>query len=199
MASRSALILAGAILAGCSNAPDPDPGGVEPYARYLGALELARAGNPEDIERLKKLLEDPDPFVRSGAVVAFGSLGDPRHVPLIIEMTYAIVADGEVRNTPLVRSEACRVLAQLGDPSAVEALLSVLRGDEAPEVRRVAARALETFAGRPGVLEALVRALSDRDVSVAQNAWVVLRRVSGRDDLRRDHDAWAEWLKNRAP
>ncbi|MBI2932672.1 MAG: HEAT repeat domain-containing protein [Planctomycetes bacterium] len=188
------------VVAACSNGPTANTKSLDAYERYLGALELAEGGDPIDARDLLGLLADPDPLARDGAVVALGLLGDSQHTSAVINMLYERVeADGQVRNTPLVRADACRTLARLRDERAVPALLNVLKGDTDEGVRRTAALALESFADRPGVVEALVDAMGDSGVSVAHDAHGVLARVSGRDDLPRDPAAWREWLKSRTP
>lgn len=218
------LFLAALAVAGCSSAPKPDPKSMEPYERYLGALELSRSGDPVDERELVRLLDDPDPLARDGAVVALGRLAKPEHVPLLIDALFEKVEEefacrthpeivGKVpgacricgaelqrreatRNTTLVRADACRALAGLRDPRAARPMLSVLSGDTSLEVRRVAALALEAFADQRPVLEGLVEAVGDPHVPVAHNAWLTLRKLSG-VDLPRNADAWRSWLRQR--
>lgn len=191
-----ALALGAALLPGCSGGPEANLSSPEPYERYLAALELT-AGRPEDVKILQKLLEDPDPLARCGAVVAFGRIGRAEHSPLVVEMLFEKVEkDGQVRNTPLVRAEACRTLARIGDPKSLAPLGGVLRGDTSVEVRRTAALALERF--MPAAGEALVAAVGDRDASVAHSAHAVLCRVSGRD-FPREVKPWQDWLRAQTP
>lgn len=192
----------------CVSSVSPDPNGAEPYARYLGALDLAARGDDKGVLRL---LEDPHPLVRSGAITALVQLGKAEYLPQLIDMTYETVLPGEdaSRNDPQVRSDACRALAALRDPRGVPPLIGALR-DGAVEVRRTAALSLEPFAERQDVLEALVNALPRRlasgerpaaneetSAAVQHNAHVVLCRAANRADLPRERDPWLEWLKQR--
>ncbi len=231
MVRTVSFLLAAAIAAGCATGPKPDPQGLDPYARYLGAVELAKTGDPVDAREIVRMLEDADELARDGAVVALGQLRRPEHVPALIEMTFERIEQartcpkhpeivrsvpdacplcgaelqavpgsrGGVRSTPLVRADAVRALAVIGDARAVAAVCGALRGDGSIEVRRTAALALEAFADQRAALEALVDALEDRAAAVSHNAHGTLCRIARRDDLPRKAAPWREWLRGRTP
>jgi len=196
-AARALVILSCVLLPGCGVSVAPDPNSDEPYARYLGALDLADRGDDAGVVRL---LADPEPLVRSGAVVALARMGRLEYVPQVVDMIFERVDPGETesRNDPLVRSDACRALAKLRDVRGVPPMISALRGDSSVEVRRTAALCLGAFADQPAALEALVDAVGDKTVPVAHNAHVVLCRIARRTDLPREKEPWAQWLKEGA-
>jgi HEAT repeat protein len=229
--NRWLLAAAALVVPGCGGTIDPDPKGLEPYARYRGALVLAQSGDALDERELLALLKDPHPLARDGAVVALGIVGKREHVPALIDMAFetveedgacpahpeirrmtpakcpkcgaALVPDTlsrkEVRNTPLVRADACRALAKIRDPRAIRPLIGVLRGDFSVDVQRAAVLSLEAFADQTEALEAVIDAVGSANAPVAYNAHRVLSRVARRDDIPPQRDEWLKWLKSRAP
>jgi HEAT repeat protein len=189
-------LLALLLLPGCGTSVAPDPNSDEPYARYLGALDLADRGDDAGVVRL---LADPHPLVRSGAVLALARMGRAEYVPQVVDMIFERVEPGETesRNDPLVRSDACRALAKMRDARGLPPMISALRGDSSVDVRRTAALCLEAFADQPAALEALVDAVGDKTVPVAHNAHLVLCRIAKRTDLPRAKEPWSQWLKDR--
>lgn len=113
------------------------------------------AGHPspsaELLSTLEEALEGHDPAVRLVAVEVFGRLG-----PDAVEPLLGALEDPD----HLVRCAAVDALAGLMDPRATAPLLLRLRTDGEEEVREHAAWALGE-SGDPGVVPALVSALSD--------------------------------------
>jgi hypothetical protein len=114
---------------------------VEPLAEVLSK------GLPPDL--LSRIPGDAPVAVRLKAVVALGSINDPRATRLL----GALVRDPH----PLVRAEACTGLGRArGDTAALGALVNALR-DPDPLVRENAVRALGAL-GNPDAVPALTAA-----------------------------------------
>lgn len=104
-------------------------------------------------------------------IVAMGNSGDPRYVPELI----AALRDGNGN----VRRLAASALGKIGDPRAVEPLLTLLARESKPQVRQYAIKALGKI-GDPRARAALERIASDpqeRDYNVkaARTALMSLR------------------------
>lgn len=164
--------------------------------RALGTLGLASmpfANEPVYVRLFEQNFEDPDPAVRLAAIRGLALHGDPTHLPLLVRA----LSDDE----SLVRLEAARGLQRLHHPEAIEPLLTAVRepdprrpnlpAEPQPEVRAAAAYALGQYAERRVVL-ALIAALNDSDLTVANNARQALRTLTGQD-LGPDHAAWTDW------
>ena len=100
---------------------------------------------------LEAAMEDPEPAVRLVAVEVFGRLGKDAVEPLL-----GVLTDADRQ----VRCAAVDALAGLMDPRATAPLIVRLNTDGEEEVREHAAWALGE-SGDPGVIPALVKALSD--------------------------------------
>jgi len=183
---RRAMLLL--VLAGCSSGPVPNLESRDPYERYLGALEAADSGRPEEVKKVEALLKDPDPLARTGAVVALAKAKPPGTLALVTGM----LSDAD----PGVRTEAVRAVASFKDASSVPALVAVLDSDGGPvEPKRVAALALGEYGDQPPVREALLKALADRESGVSYNAYRSLVKVTGKQDLPRAREAAEQALK----
>ena len=95
----------------------------------LTQLEVKEAFLP-----LRRVLTDPDPAVRQGAVAALGELGDRRALTAFRER---LLFDA----SPGVRTEAAYRLGKLGDHRELQALDEAARDDASPMVRVWADRA----------------------------------------------------------
>jgi HEAT repeat protein len=104
---------------------DDDPRVVEAVATGLGELG-ATAAVPWLIDTA---VGHPDRLVREAAVAALGAIGDPRGLPVLLQ----ILATGP----PQVRRRAVVALTVFDDP-AVEPALLAARSDRNPMVREVA-------------------------------------------------------------
>ncbi len=139
------------------------------------AAEVApRLGTVVPARSLLTLLADADPLVAEAAAFALGerSTTGPR---VIAELTRAATGHDD----PLVREAAVAALGAIGDPSALEAVLSAC--DDKPAVRRRAVLALAAFEGDE--VEARLRAaLTDRDWQVRQAAADLLGEGGNGDD-----------------
>jgi len=180
--------------ASCSGGPDPDVKSSYPYGRYLGALELAENPNAENVRQIVELLSDPEPLVRSGAVVALGKIGRAEFVQHLIPLL-----DPQLEASALVRSDVCIAFQTLKNPQAIPQLLTCLRSDPEGAVRREAAKGLPAFGKKDEILEALVQAIADPDPGAAWRAHVSLQELTGAKEVAMTTEAWAAYLKDRRP
>lgn len=162
----------------------------DPDKRYRGTLLLANApwgGEPVYLELYRKASADPDPGVRSVAIRGLALHGTPADVPLILNQI-----DDDAAS---LRWECARALQRLHNPEAVPALLRRLdiTVEQEPIVREAAAGALAQYP-QERVLDGLIAALRDRDLSVSRTANDSLRTLSGQD-LGENFRAWVAWKK----
>ncbi len=119
----------------------------------IGAIYEAQAEpTPENVVKIRGMLEDPDPDVRATAMNVL--------VGLKVDDSAELALDGLADEHFFVRSIAAKLLADLGDRAHVEVLLRKLETDEHPLVRQRAAEALERLDGETAII-GLVAALSD--------------------------------------
>lgn len=167
--------------------------------RYRGTLLLANepfGGQPIYMELYLDNIKDPDPSVRAAATRAIGNHGSPDQVPILIERLHD--------SDRLVRAEAARGLQRLHNPVAIKPLLGALREfrdatgefppEPDPDVRAEAADALGQYADNT-VVQGLIQALSDSNLSVNRNTLRSLRTLTGQD-FGYDRRAWLEWYKS---
>lgn len=182
------------LLGACSSGPDPDVKSPHPYGRYLGALELAGNPSAEEVRTLVGLLDDPEPLVRSGAVVTMRRIGRPEFAQHLIPKL-----DPQIEPSALVRTDACIAVAALKNPDGIVPLLGVLQSDPEGGVRREAAKALPAFGKKPEILDRLTQAVGDPDVGVAWRSHVSLRELTGAKEVAMTSEAWAAYLKDHPP
>lgn len=169
---------------------------VDPYdadKRYRGTLLLLNApwgGEPVYVDLYSRAIDDEDPSVRAAGARGLAFHGGPEHVPLIVKH----LADQD----RLLRWECARALQRLHNPVAVPELIKRLEPKTEDEaiVRQAVAEALGQYA-EPKVVDGLIAALADRDLTVHQAARRSLRTLTGQD-LGADLRAWVAWRK-RAP
>lgn len=161
--------------------------------RWVAVRVLGQARLPGSLAVLERLLADPMPAVRAAAVAALADYGQ-----------------GAAAITPLledpalmVRGAAADALGVLRDLATVPALAGALADPtgfyqgQSTWVRRHYVTALGDIGSRTAV-DALVRALDDRDPGVVDEALVSLRKVMGYDYAegrsREEHiQAWKRW------
>jgi HEAT repeats len=167
--------------------------------RYVGTLGLANqrfANEPPYIALFELNAADADPSVRIASLRGLSMHGDSSHAPILVKA----LADKD----KLVRLEAARGLQRLHNDVAIDPLIIASRepaqqgsakllSEPEAEVRVQAASALGQYPQRK-VLQALIAALDDSDLSVNRAALVSLRTLTGQD-LGLDHTAWLEWLE----
>lgn len=148
-----------------------------PDERQSGILLLSNApwGGADVYVRLYRMaLQDEDSAVRSAAVRALGLHGEPNDAPEVA----GLLSDPD----RLVRWEAGRTLQRLHNPLVVGSLISSLdqRRESSSQVRAAAATALGQYAEQR-VLDALVLALDDPDLTVNAAARQSLSVLTGQD------------------
>ncbi len=175
----SAVLTAG--LAGCAD------------DRQTGILLLSNApwGGSDVYVRLYRLaLDDQDAAVRTAAVRALGLHGAPSDA----ERVSSLLSDQD----RLVRWESARTLQRLHNPAAVVSLIRALDGRTEVErqVRAEAATALGQYAEQR-VLDALILALDDPDLTVNAAARQSLRVLTGTDHGYEPRP-WVEFVRGRS-
>jgi hypothetical protein len=161
-----------------------------PDERRLGIAILNHKGFdglPRTEQYVRTLaVGETNPLVRGAAVRAqVHGGGDAEAVETLIRAT----GDAD----PYVRAEACTVLGELTDPSAIEPLTKVLTEDAVSDCRAAAARALAACKDRKAAL-ALAGHVADEDFLVAYSCREGLIACTGRD-LGYDPAAWRQWLE----
>ncbi len=164
---------------------------VDPYdadKRARGMLILANqpfGGERVYIDVYRLALNDEDPAVRAVAVRALALHGTTEDAERIAEH----LDDGD----RLLRWESARGLQRLHNTATIDPLLERLdtEKESQPEVRAAAARALGQYA-EAVVLEGLISALDDRDLTVNRAAKWSLKTLTGQD-FRYDVREWVAW------
>jgi HEAT repeat protein len=173
----------------------------KPNIRLKAFLALAKDKNQEVLLELRKLLNDPDPKVRTIATLKFGEFGDEsifenfRSIILSgnqrdkIEALRILAARGET-NEPnisnilflalkdkrmLIRIEAIRTMGAIKDRHSVRHLIDVLDSKNY-NVRLIATRALGEIGGDLAV-DPLISSLVDNSVEVRRAAHDALRKI----------------------
>jgi HEAT repeat protein len=137
------------------------------------------------VQRLAVMAQsDPEPLVRSAALSAL-TVQDPERA---LDVATRIRTDTD----DMVRWDAVKVIGRLGDTNSVGVLIGVLRNDASRDARREAARALARFE-EPRVVDALIDALEDEDLSVAHAARISLTRLNLGVDLGMKPGPWRRW------
>jgi HEAT repeat protein len=175
------------LLASCSG-PEANTRSKDPYDRYLGVREIGQARDVASEPELVRLLDDPHYLVVTGVLESMAEIGRKEYLPYALPRLKV--------GHPMVRAQACATVAAVGGAEGLEPVLSVLKDDSEASVRRAAVKAL---AFRYGTLararEALVEAVGDRDASLSLMAHERLRELTGRTDLPRTKEAWAQAVR----
>jgi HEAT repeat protein len=103
-------------------------------------------------------LASEDLEVRRSAVVALGRIADPRATPALVNT---------LRDESLA-IDAANALAQIGDPQALDGLLSLIGSDDA-SIRQAAVSALNSLAA-PQMAKRIIPLLHDPDPNVRESA-----------------------------
>ena len=142
-----------------------------PIVRYWGAMLLARYPTLA-VDRLRRLVGDPDPAVRRAALETLGAHGDREALAAVLGCL-----DDEVM---FVRAHACRAAGRLGGLAIVPRLLPLL-ADEEWWVREATKQTLR--AAGEGVASFLVPVLEWGDRFARNGAAEVLQDVGVLDRL----------------
>ncbi|MDQ2799935.1 MAG: hypothetical protein M3Y13_09860, partial [Armatimonadota bacterium] len=128
-------------------------------ARAQAALAIGRFASPSAIASLVVALGDFDARVRDSALAGVQSAGPPAVGPLTAALT-----------RPDTGAAAAQALGGIGNPAAVAALNAVLANPATPVAVREGATVGLGRSGNPAVIPTLVRALGDKDGTVASAA-----------------------------
>lgn len=187
MRAMKGLVWAVLLLASCSG-PSPNTRSKDPYDRYLGAREIGAARDVASEPELVRLLDDPHYLVITGVLESMAEIGRKEYLPYALPRLKG--------GHPMVRGQACATVAAVGGPEGLEPVLAALKDDPDPGVRRAAVKAV---AARYGTLartrEALAEAVGDKDASLAHLAHEKLRELTGRQDVPREKEAWAQAVR----
>jgi HEAT repeat protein len=189
---------------------DPDPGVRRRLANELGRMGGPGADGQADpgadgqadpdvatwaAPLALALLADDDGLVAESAAWALGELlgtsdDDDGHDPpdglttgassLMTGVVGALGTAATDHDDPLVREAAAAALGAIGHPDGLAAVLAATQ--DKPTIRRRAVIALAAFSGQPGVHDALMRALGDRDWQVRQAAAILADEPNSSDD-----------------
>lgn len=180
------LILSG----GCTPDRIPNLDSPDPYERALGVLDLEYPLPDAELERkIPGYLDDPHPLVRDSAMIVMSELGLRRYAGKIVPF----LRDPHEQ----VRVRACITLGEMKVEITRADVAKALREDASPNVRREAVRALAEFGPQPDVLAALLDGVRDKHPSVRYNSHEMLRRLTKRDDVPRDAEAWEKVVGTR--
>lgn len=154
-----------------------DENSLEPLVRTLQDMNteirntvvksLANFGEPA-VENLIEALKFKTWFVREGAAVALGEIGDNRAVQPLLE---ALKDENEY-----VRSEAAKALGKTGDKKAYYPVLRLLLDSERGAVRAAAAEALGSLQDERAV-QNLIASLRDKDADVSEKSALALAKI----------------------
>lgn len=150
----------------------------DPYTQRYAFMAI---GNPASTQ----VKPDPSPNVRAAALRALNLSRDGSRTPVYI----ASLED----NSPRVRLEAAKALANIPDAGAIKPLIKLLKDrNEDQDVRIAAADALRCYRDSM-VARALIEALGYRNFGIVHEAHQSLRFIAG-EDLGYDANAWLEWV-----
>jgi HEAT repeat protein len=137
--------------------------------RSRAALALSAIGDARVIPALFPLLKDRDDEVRIAACVAIGKFRDPSTFD---EITNVLLDDPKIE----VRQAAAKVLGETKHPAAIPFLMEALRDSFWWYEKEQSAQVLLTAIEGMGlaVVEPLIEALADREVTVRKYAAMVL-------------------------
>jgi HEAT repeat protein len=175
------------LLASCSG-PEPNTLSKDPYERYLGVKEIGVAGDVAAEPELLRLLDDPHYLVVTGVLEVMARFGRKEYLPYVLPRLKS--------GHPMVRAQAIETVAAIAGAEGLDPIASVLASDPDPAVRRPAVKVLAAVYGKnPKARQAFVEALGDKDPSVAYMAYQKLCELTGRNDLPRSKEAWAQAIQ----
>ncbi|MCE2885318.1 MAG: HEAT repeat domain-containing protein [Planctomycetaceae bacterium] len=160
-----------------------DPNDRENARRGTVLLANAPWGGALPYLRMYRLYAEDslDPLVRAAALQALGRHGDPEDAVLVAKSIASPFRQ--------VRLAAAKALQRLHDPAVADTIWPrLVDGSEDPDVRVELAIALAQYP-TPAVFQALVAALSQRELAVNVAAVDSLRTLTGQT-IAIDEDAW---------
>jgi HEAT repeat protein len=152
----------------------------------IAYLQTKKYGHePPYMRAYETLVTDPHPLVRGQAMLALGTSGQERIVPLLVK--------GLNDREATVRRDAAIALSNTFGNEAIGPLTEHIRGDVDEQVRINCARALR-HANTPDAIRALIDAMDDRDAAVVYAARNSLRQNT-QQDFGYDARAWLSWYR----
>lgn len=167
--------------------------------RALGRLSEPKPG-PERDEMLAILaaaaVREPDPICRVIAIEKLGAFSDSRCTQMLLEAYAAPV--NNTSDTTAVRIAVLKSLAQRKDPAGIETILASLEPSKPRDQRMAAADALAAFPNyhAAGGLVTILR--EEKDVALRRRAYVSLQKMTGRENLPPQAEAWEEVFRSAA-
>lgn len=152
---------------------------------------LASRDGPINIERVARLLHDPDIDVQNKAVDVIVKINHPDTVKYLVE---ALKDESE-----FTRRSAVEVLNEIGDVNSVKDLLNAIKDDDW-WVRSRAGDALSEIGG-PRVVNSVLSLINDRDEDIRRTAIEILVRTGDEravDQLLQATDDSDWWVRERA-
>jgi cyclophilin family peptidyl-prolyl cis-trans isomerase/HEAT repeat protein len=132
-----------------------DPNGRPKTTWWPVAFALQRIEDRRGLPALQALARDADPYTRAFAIKGLGALKDRTSVAMMLPLLTSPDTG--------VQIEVIRALGKIGDASAAQPLLRLVQGQGvAPPIRLEAVSALGAVRA-PGVAEAMIDLLGDRD------------------------------------
>jgi len=150
------------------NSPNPD-------YRDIVAWMFIQKKDPRVFSYIRRKLQSPYPDIREAGLSDLEAFGDARAIPFV---TGLLDKDPDAD----VRAKAARILGDLGNPAAVEALIRALQAAQT-EVCANAAQALGKLKD-PKAVEPLTRLLKDPRPEVRDAAAAALKSVNAKAPLR---------------
>ena len=140
------------------------------FVRAEAAAALGRIGDPRAAGWLLQMLNDPDPYVRLCAGSALREVTTESHRPMLLQAF--------ARAQPTALPNIAIALAKLGEPVALESLISATQTNDITFRRRVT----EALGDYPAtsVTNALTLLLADGNASVREEAERALKRAQNR-------------------
>ena len=169
---------------GCSG-PTPSLNSSDADLRRLEIINLSDSSEAaKHFNDFVVLLEkDPDYLVRAQAALALGKLKNNQVTPILLKALND--------SSQWVRVDVVTALGEINDPAALPALHKILSDDISPDVRRVTARILGKI-GRQESVDALIKALEDRDQGVTELSYQSLQQIT-KQNIPKNSKEWEKW------
>jgi putative heme-binding domain-containing protein len=166
--------------------------GTRPTQGKPPAKTIAWEGTTMILRTIQAGLVDPSEPVRLAAISAVRETNDRDALPILHERF-------NVEKVPQVRQEIALALGSMGDKDALPLLIAALRDTSNPEgVRTAALTGLETIGGKPAI-EALVEALSNKNMTLKDEVQVRMVAALGRFKAKEAIPAIADRLAQGSP
>lgn len=139
---------------------------------------LARFPVPQVTAALIPLLQDKQAEMRGMAAYALAEIADPAAAPALLNVLRKQRGDDDA----FARAEVARGLGRMGAAEASASLITALKQDKAPEVRRAAATALGRIGRKQdtAMIEALREASLAADPYLSREAAAALAQINAR-------------------